>query len=65
MLNRFLNAVGIGHIYRKTRTGKEINQHQYSVSKRNDVLEVMVIIWPFISNVKRLQMRDALQELGV
>ncbi len=59
VLCRFLNAVGVGKIYKKTRSDKEINQHQYLAAKRFDVELVLNKLWPFLSTVKKNQARLA------
>jgi hypothetical protein len=63
-LIRFINAVGVGKIYRKTKTGKEINQHQYLVCKKSDVEFVLSILWPYISETKRNQAERAIALLS-
>ena len=64
VLERFKKAVGIGKIYRKARKGKEINQHQYLISKAEDVQTVVNILWPFMSHKKRHQASKAMAELS-
>ena len=59
-LIKFLNIVKCGHIYRKTKTGKEINQHQFFVSKLNDTKKVIDMLWEFLSKSKQEQATKAL-----
>lgn len=63
VLERFKKAVGVGKIYRKTRNDKEINQHQYLISKAEDVQAVINILWPFMSYKKRHQAANAMAKL--
>ncbi|KKN48386.1 hypothetical protein LCGC14_0653330 [marine sediment metagenome] len=64
VLERFKKAVGVGKIYRKTRKGKEINQHQYLISKEKDVHKVINKLWPFMSYKKRYQATTAMAKLS-
>lgn len=54
-LIRFKNAVGVGKIFKKSRTGKEINQHQFLVCKLSDVKTFVKKILPHISKPKKDQ----------
>lgn len=58
-LERFMAAVGCGKIYVKSRRGHDIHQHQYIVSSRELVFDVCNKLWPYISEVKKLQMLRA------
>jgi len=62
-LIKFQKAVKIGNIYKKVRIGKEINQHQYLISKEADVKCVLKLLWPYISSKKKNQARRALKLL--
>ncbi|HDZ25207.1 hypothetical protein LCGC14_1276570 [marine sediment metagenome] len=62
-LQRFLNAVGVGKIYRKTAKGKEKNQHQYTICKRKNVEIVLQLLWPYLSTQKRKQAQRAFRLL--
>lgn len=58
-LKKFKSIVGCGHIYRKTRIGIEINQHQFFVSKQLDVIKVINLLWPYLSITKKNQANKA------
>ena len=62
-LRRFLTAVGIGKIYAKSVTGKEINMSQYQVCRRIEVESVLLALWPYISEVKKVQAKAAFRLL--
>lgn len=64
VLTRFMNAVRTGKIYKKTRIGKEINQHQYLISKESDVFVVLEKLWPYISEQKKDQATKAMLSLS-
>jgi len=59
-LIKFHKIVGVGYIYKKTRIGKEINQHQYFVCKAVDVIKVLKFLWPYLGIQKRNQAKKAL-----
>lgn len=58
-LLRFHEAVGVGHIYHKAKTGKEINQHQFLACKLDDVRKCVNLLWPFLTSPKRAQIERA------
>jgi hypothetical protein len=55
VLIKFKKAIGFGNIYKKSKTGYEINQHQYLICDYKKVLKAIKILWPYISRVKRKQ----------
>jgi len=59
-LIKFKKIVKCGHIYRKTRIGKEINQHQFFVSKIVDVKKTLKLLYPYLSCAKKDQAKRAL-----
>ncbi len=46
-------VVKCGGIYRKTRIGKEINQHQFYISKVKDVKKTLQLVYPYLSRAKK------------
>ena len=58
-LLRFKEVVKCGYIYRKTRIGKEINQHQFFICKPKDVEKVLRLLWKYLSKSKREQANKA------
>ncbi len=58
-LVKFHKVVGRGHIYRKTRVGKEINQHQFVVCRAVDVEYVVSLLWKNLSLQKKRQAERA------
>ena len=59
-LKKFKKIVGCGHIYQKTKTGKEINQHQFIISKSSDVKLALNLLWQHLSTAKKEQARLAI-----
>jgi len=59
-LVKFKNIVGCGYIYQKNKKGKEINQHQFFVTKREDVKKVINLLWKHLSISKKNQAIKAL-----
>jgi len=64
VLTRFQKAVGVGKIYRKTRIGREIDQHQYIVCDKKGVQKVIHALWPYLSPVKKRQIDVAVALLA-
>ena len=62
-LLRFQKAVGCGHIYVKTKGEKESNQHQFIISKNQDVRKVIDLLWNELSEAKKQQATRAFQLL--
>jgi hypothetical protein len=54
-LIRFQEILGVGKIYRKTLTGKEIDMHQFYVCKFVDVQRTIKLLWNYISEPKKQQ----------
>lgn len=61
-LVRFQSAVGgCGHIYQKNKhRGPDYDQHQFLVTRRNDVLACLRLLWPYLSLPKRGQAATAI-----
>lgn len=55
VLLRFQRAVGLGNIYRKTAAIREIDQHQFLISKFQDVKDCLRLLWPYLSTIKKHQ----------
>jgi hypothetical protein len=68
VLHRFQRAVGgIGTVYGPyrrfdSRTGKEHSlQWQFSIQRYDQAQAAIVMLWPFLSSIKRAQAHDALK----
>lgn len=62
-LTKFKKIVGCGHIYRKTKAGKEINQHQFIICKASDVESTIKLLWKYLSLSKQEQALTAFTKL--
>jgi hypothetical protein len=49
--------MGVGHIYRKSAVGKDIDQHQFVASSASNVTSCIERLWPYIGTVKRNQIK--------
>ena len=67
VLTRFQNVVGVGAVY-GPRPRKQANcndVYQFHCSSFENVQQVIVRLWPWLSSVKRKQAHDAMQRVLV
>lgn len=66
LLERFREAVGTGYIYgplsRASRPAHHKPCYSFRVSKRDETIDCLLKLWPYLSNPKRAQALNALDQ---
>jgi hypothetical protein len=62
-LIKFQKVVNVGKIYKKTKTGKEINMHQFYTAKFEDVIKCASLLWKYLSIPKKHQFINCANKL--
>lgn len=64
-LDRFLKAIGVGHIYGPYRHSKNTNAKErfdLFVRKQDEVLHVISSLWNFLSEPKKEQIKEVMSQ---